>query len=116
MSNLTECQIVGVDFPFFDNLTKVKYRPCVALYGEGAPPLFLSAFVGTPRHAYVRLWEIILGAPQDLCPKTAPDQLVDVSKLCTMPSHYNIPGARDNGKETWDYFKLPENNRLILAA
>jgi len=119
MANLTECQIVGVEFPYFDSLTTAKYRPCIALYGEALPPLFLAAFVGAPRMTSnnAPLWEIRLGAPHELSPGDAPDSIVDVSKLVTMPSHYHLPGARDDGKDSWDYFHInATKKRQFLAA
>ena len=86
----------------------MKYQPCIALFGEDLPPLFLAAFLGAPRMTSNNaLWEIRLGVPQELYPGDAPDPIVDVSKLVTMPSHYHLPGARDDdGKDSWDYFRI----------
>jgi hypothetical protein len=106
LSSLPECQIVGVEFPMFDQKDTVKYRPCVALYGDdNTTPLYLVVFMGAPPRSTETAsndWEIHLQSPEDITPNTASTQMVDVTKLCTMPTHYNIPGARLHEEETWE--------------
>ena len=120
LSSLPECQIVGVQFPCFDQIDKVKYRPCVALYGDGnTPPLFLAAFsTGAPRSGETARydWEIPLRTPEDITPNTASTQMVDVTKLCTMPTHYNIPGSHLHEEETWHQFQIGEKRKRSFLA
>ena len=119
---LTNCQIVGLRFPFFDegNKHKTKYRPCVALYGDPAgPALYLPIYMGVswcPESAS-RPWEICLKGPGDLAPASAPDSIVDVSKLCGMPEEFHRTGDQVHGKQTWNLFFLNnDDQRSILSA
>ena len=51
LDKLPNCQIVGLRFPFFgkESLSKTKYRPCVALYGDKGAALCLSMYLGAPQ-------------------------------------------------------------------
>lgn len=122
LNALTNCQIVGLRFPFFDegNKHKTKYRPCVVLYGDQeGPALYLSVYMGAPRssESVSPPWEIYLKGPGDLAPASAPDSVVDVSKLCGMPEEFHRPGDQVHGKQTWDLFFLNnKDQRSVLSA
>lgn len=119
-----DCQIVGVEFPKFDepNMTKgqVIYRPSLALYGgDQGPALYIAIFMGKPRASEAASydWEVHLKAKEDLGPETAALSIMDVSKLCGMPPKYNLPGAKDHGKDTWEFFNIvPHDSRSVLFA
>ena len=118
------CQIVGVEFPFFDegNKDSTKYRPCVALYGEEeGPALFLSIYMGAPRstEGSAHPWELFLegGDDGDLYPATAPTSIVDVSKMCAFPTIYDREGTKEHGKPTWnDFYIKSEKIQSLLAS
>ena len=119
LANLVNCQIVGVDFPFFDdgNLTAYKTRPCVALYSGEAPPLFLAVYSEAPR-IDSEDWVFNLSAPTDIGPSYAPDAMVDISKLCGFPRHVNYPSKRrlHHNKSSFDWLADPENDQSRLFA
>ena len=104
----------------FDQKDTVKYRPCVALNGDdNTTPLYLVVFMGAPPRSTETAsndWEIHLQSPEDITPNTASTQMVDVTKLCTMPTHYNIPGARLHEEETWDEFRISEKRKRSFLA
>jgi len=89
---------------------------CHIYYGEDSPSLLLPAYAGTLT-LLPSLWELHLSAPHDLCPGNAPEYIVDVSKLCIMPSYNSIPESSRDGKESWDYFPIGNlKKHSFLAA
>jgi len=123
LSALTSCDIVGVDFPFFAQgevaSGHFKYRPCVALYGEsGAPALYLAVYVGAFRagSSSLRDFELYLKAPGDLHPPSAPDHLVDCSKICGFPNTYGSSESILYGEPTWKSFRVdPKGSKHGLS-
>jgi len=114
---LTSCDIVGVEFPFFDQSEikqgTFKYRPFVALFGEsGVSALYLAVYMGAFRDNSNSLHDVelyLLKAPGDLQPPSAPDSLVDCSKICGFPNSYNRLDSRLHGEATWQRFRVDLN-------
>lgn len=123
---LPHCSVVGVEFPFFAREEVLegfrKTRPCVALYGQpGTPPLYLGAFMGAPRNNHKpSKFEILLRPREDLLPPTAPETVVDCTKLCSFPEFYDCPGDPFfNGNPTYtDWYVVPNERakKNVLAA
>ena len=100
---LTECDIVKVRFPFFDlenqdnseakrgETVTYKFRPCVALYGNSGPSVYLAICNGKPEQKSLCDWELALSAPEDVSPDSAPVSVVDVSKMYGLPETYDDP-------------------------
>lgn len=107
LASLPNCDIVGVNFPFFHPAEVQKGlskdRPCVALYGgNNTPPIYIAVFMGAPR-SHPTEFELALSAPDTLLPASASNAIVDCSKICTLPEAYNRPQKRLlHGKPTWE--------------
>lgn len=120
LAALTECDIVKVPFPYFENanLEAFKYRPCVALYGVDRPAIYLAIYNGTPKRPERALydWELALSTLEDLSPDSAIPSIVDVSKMCGLPDTYNDPELPYHGSTTYaPWFLDPSKKRHPVA-
>jgi len=125
---LTECDIAKVRFPFFDlenqdnsaekpgETVTYKFRPCVVLYGNSRPSVYLAIYNGKPEQTSLYDWELALSAPEDLSPDSAPVSVVDVSKMCGLPETYDDPEQEFHGMNTYaPWFMDPVKKRHPIA-
>ena len=121
LASLPYCEIVKVRFPYFAQgeiqQTKVKFRPCLALYREGdVPPLYIGVYMGAPRDGPTGKFELLLQPTIDLQPAHSSSTIVDCSKLCGFPDAYNRPDTFFDGMPTWKPFLLdPNGSKTALS-
>lgn len=117
---LTECDIVKVRFPFYNQsqLHMYKFRPCIALYGTSGPPIYLAIYNGKPEQKDLRKWELALCAPEDISPDSAPMSVVDVTKMCGLPEKYDDPEQEHHEMSTYGpwYLQSGKKHHPVAAS
>lgn len=122
LDELPHCDIVGTNFPYFARQEllagQYKNRPCVAFYGDdGAPPLFVGVFLGTPKDKYQdSKFVIVLKSPGEILPEGTGDAVVDCSKIASFPEVYNLPDDEYKHEQlTWKPYRINKEKPLTFS-
>ena len=100
LDDLPRCDIVRVDFPFWDRQEILdglyKDRPCIALFGDdGVPPLFFAAYLETFKEKFENeKFVVCLKGSEHFLPEGAGDSYLDYSKIASFPEIYDLPNNR----------------------
>lgn len=110
------CEVLGVNFPFFEqeNLKKFKGRSALCLYGEDARAIYLAIYMGSPPTDRPEFdWELQISGKDHLLPPEAAQHIVDVSKVCALPPKFDNPGNFWHRKETYWRFETDGGTEMV---
>lgn len=88
--------IIGINFPYFDDILSSKFRASIALYGDSPNhKIYISFYAGAPDNSS-DIWLLQLDSDK-LSPKHYSQHTVDISKVCTIPSW--VEGVGDTWRD-----------------